>query len=1149
MVVMATKGIRFICVLIFGCFLLQPFGAVWAQKVIRPTFSAAETLPPWAQLMYASNPNVWQVDSAYTAWYRVNAFTKTTHTQYYKKWRRAAQPFVNQQGFIAKPTPQQQRARQEKRSQTVALQQSLRSGSSLAQWSCMGPFETFEVNYNSLQRPKSEQANVYCFDQSFSNPDILYCGSEGGEVFRSVNKGLDWVCVSRNYPINAPTAIKIHPYDPDIVFTGSGNRIFKTTNGGNTWQEVYSAGGLEVNDISVNLANPQIVLAASQNGLYRSTNGGNSWTQLYPQPCYDIELKPDDPSVVYLLKGNPTQNRCEFFKSVNFGAAFTQITNGWYNSTDPNRQDGGARMTVTPADPNRIYAVLIGQAKDGDNGFIGIYRSDDAGETWTLPNPPAGGPYTAAHQNLASINPDGSGFHQGYYNLGIAASHTNANHLLIGFLSLWKSENGASTFTPLGGYQGSPNNYVHPDIQEIEINGSDMWFVSDGGVNYSTDLVANHEARNKGITSSDFWGFGTGWNEDVLVGGRYHNGNTAWYQNYTAGNFLGLGGGEAATGYVNPGENRNAYFSDIGGKRIPETFDGFVASVPFGIFPNESYYPAESGEVEFDPRCYNTVFVTNQNKLWKSENGGAQFTLLYTFGTNTAAGVLYLEISRSNPNVMYLTQRNADTWGTGWLWKTTDGGVSWTNLTLPPGYARRMLIALSPTDENLLWLAYPDGGNGQKIYKTDNGGSTWTNLTTATLDDENMQFIMHQGGTNGGLYIGTGRSVFYRNNSLPDWQYYVDGLPAEISTDILRPFYKEGKIRMGAYGKGIWQCDFYEPSTPVAQPMVNKRFTDCPADTLQFEDYSMLHHANATWLWEFPGGIPATSTLRNPRVTYPETGVYNVTLTVTNPYGSSTKTITGMVTVSSATNNLPAETNFEAGTGPVQVVNPDNNIGWAEYDIANCPENGSIAYSVSCYTYGNPGQIDELVFPLNIDLTETPSPALTFRVAYAPYVDGGGAWIDSLKVLVSNNCGNNFTAVYSSGGEDLSTTTSGIGPNNLYEYDAFEPQNCSEWRNVCINLSQFAGQYVTVKIQCLNGYGNNMYIDNLSFDNKPLVAPVITGTNAGCNTQIYTYTAPIGGTNYQWTITNGTILSGQGTSTIQVQWNTGPGNVAVAIEQ
>jgi hypothetical protein len=120
---------------------------------------------------------------------------------------------------------------------------------------------------------------------------------------------------------------------------------------------------------------------------------------------------------------------------------------------------------------------------------------------------------------------------------------------------------------------------------------------------------------------------------------------------------------------------------------------------------------------------------------------------------------------------------------------------------------------------------------------------------------------------------------------MSDWVSYSDGLPLSISTCILRPFYRDQKLRLGAYGKGVWEAPFVKPSRPVAQPMVNKRETSCPGDTLQFDDFSMLQHEGATWSWQFPGGIPASSTLRNPRVVYNATGIYDVTLTVTAPLG------------------------------------------------------------------------------------------------------------------------------------------------------------------------------------------------------------------------------------------------------------------------
>jgi hypothetical protein len=246
---------------------------------------------------------------------------------------------------------------------------------------------------------------------------------------------------------------------------------------------------------------------------------------------------------------------------------------------------------------------------------------------------------------------------------------------------------------------------------------------SDGGIELSRDYFTTHEALNRGITGSDFWGFGTGWNEDILVGGRYHNGNSGWYENWMPGECLSLGGGEAATGYVNPGAGRRTYFSDIGGVVLPEEQNGFAQYFSLGKYPNESYYDAESGEIEWDPVSWNTFYVTNENKLWKTTDGGASWNIWYEFGADVNARAMGFEISRSNPLVMYLFQRDDYSWDPGLLWKSIDGGVTWNLLAFPPGYARRVLLALDAEDENRLWLAYPDAGDGEKIYTSHTGGA------------------------------------------------------------------------------------------------------------------------------------------------------------------------------------------------------------------------------------------------------------------------------------------------------------------------------------------------------------------------------------------------------------------------------------------
>ncbi len=1074
----------FIFILLCGCLGLQ------AQKLHPVTHTHNETLPDWAVEMYGPQPNVWRVDDGYLQWRATHPADKTTFSQYYKKWRRAARPFVQADGFIHYPTAQEKRAFEQRLAQLKTHQADNAQGV----WTHVGPIETFNTNTGPNPLAKSEQANVYCIDQSPSHPDVVYCGTEGSEIFKSTNRGLNWTCVSRNYDVGSPTALEVHPSNPDTVLAGSGWNIWRSTDGGLTWAIVFEVPDASPNEILYHPTNPQIVLAATWKGLYRSDNGGVQWTQIFPEACYDIEWKTDDANTIFAVRNDPNDKICRFARSTDTGLTWTVENTGWLETTDPGRNDGGARLAVSKADPNRVYAILIGEAKAGDDGFIGLYRSDDAGLTWTLPNPPAGGPYNNEdHPNMATIGTTG-GYHQGFYNLGLDVSDTNPDELLVGFLNLWVSTDGATSFDCIGGYCGNDFNYVHPDCQEIEINGDDLWMTSDGGVEYSDDFFDTHYARNRGITSSDFWGFGAGWNEDILVGGRYHNGNTALAETWEPGESLGLGGGEAPTGYVNPGANREAYFSDLGGRVIPLAQNGFVENVSAGKFPNESYYAAESGEMEWDPRCWNVFYTTKENKLWRTEDGGKNWSVLHAFGTNTSAQAHAFEISRSNPQVMYLFQRNADSWTPGKLWKTVNGGANWVTLPLPSGFARRMVLAISTEDENVLWAAYPDGSNGQKVFMTTNGGQTWQNLTTPALDGESVSYIMHQSGTDGGLYLGTNRTIWYKNNTMPDWVPYNEGLPKSIATCILRPFYRDGKLRMAAYGKGIWEVPFYEPSRPVAQPMVNKRLTSCPGDTIRFDDYSTLLHEGATWYWEFPGGNPATSNLRQPKVTYAATGVYDVSLTVTNAYGSSTKTVPAMIEVQDfISNSLEVSNDFSNGLDNFTVVNPDGGITWEPTVITTCEPAGDTAYYVHNYVYSSYGQ-DEMVLPVNLNLTQVIDPELRFRVAYAPYYDGN-AFIDSMKVLVSDDCGAYFATIFRSGGEALSTTTSGTGPNNLYEYDEYSPASCDEWRDITLDLSAYEGKYITVKFLSQSGYGNNLYLDDIVLTGTMLVST--TNPNPG----------------------------------------------------
>ncbi|MEZ4907595.1 MAG: hypothetical protein R2771_08160 [Saprospiraceae bacterium] len=132
---------------------------------------------------------------------------------------------------------------------------------------------------------------------------------------------------------------------------------------------------------------------------------------------------------------------------------------------------------------------------------------------------------------------------------------------------------------------------------------------------------------------------------------------------------------------------------------------------------------------------------------------------------------------------------------------------------------------------------------------------------------ERSHSIVCIGGTDGGVYYCTNFTVYYRNNNMEDWEITANGLPTFFSSNIAKPFYRDGKLRIASYGKGIWETELEEaPTTIIPQAMVDKLDVEviCNVDSFYFDDFSMVNHNGISWQWEFPDGSPSISNLRNP---------------------------------------------------------------------------------------------------------------------------------------------------------------------------------------------------------------------------------------------------------------------------------------------
>ena len=1037
-----------------------------AQNMYKPSAYEISKAPEWAKEMYKENPDCFKVEKMYSEYYSNNDFIKTYHTQYYKRWKKLIEPYINEDGSFRLPYHRE-------RTELINKHKSKLKNSDYRseEWRLLGPVQVL----NNEGLPGHDQTNVYSIDQSVLDPAVLYCGTEPGEVYRSDDKGQTWINKSLDHYFGGGVnAVETIQNNHDIVFAGGGLGVFRSEDGGNNWEMTLP---LNYKNIAEILAHPSVferVFACTDAGLFISSDSGKKWNKLFPEKTYDIKCNPGNPMIMYCVKNNPEREVCEFFRSDDGGLTWEIQDQGWFDSVDPARNDGGARIAVTEADTSIVYVYLIGEAKAGDLGFIGLFKSTDTGLNWTCATGTPGGPYSNEHPNLA-IGWPGWEYHQGFYNCAILLSNSNPDHILIGGLNLWKSLDGGVSWDPHAGYQGGPLQ-MHVDVQDMRASATDYWVTTDGGIYFSTDFfVEQPEFVMKGIHGADYWGFGSGWNEDVLVGGLYHNGNLANYEKYNYGEFLTLGGGEAPTGYINPGNNRKAYFSDIGGKMIPINITDPVSSFSFGKAPNESYWSASSSEMEFYPSCYNIAYLGNENKLWKTTDGGSNFVLIGEFGKNTFDKINYIELSRSNPDVIYCNQQMKDG-SNGILWKTVDGGIHWTNTSLPPGYSHRMLITLDFLDENRLWLAYPSGSNNEKIYKSEDGGQSWTNLSSDALNDQETHSIIHIAGTKGGVYYCTNTTVFYRNDEMPDWKIVANGLPAFFNSNIARPFYRDNKIRIASYGKGIWEAPLEEyPSAVIPQIMVDKLGANfiCEIDSFYFDDFSTVPLDGTKWHWIFEGGSPPVSDKRNPSVLFESEGEHNVYKTLTDKNGNEYSD-TLKINVKYFKADKMLNEGFEQGIIPEgwYYFSGVNGGTWTIADIG-AYGNSDFSSVFRNYDYDASGGYSDLRVKTFVEGKS--KSRLIFDVAYAEY---GYPYTDTLEILVSEDCGKTFSTIYKLGGQNLATH------NNTDQ--SFVP-DVEDWRTDTISMNDYTeNTEIVLAFRNHGHWGNNLYIDNITINGNAL---------------------------------------------------------------
>ena len=952
-------------------------------------------------------------------------------------------------------------------------------------WTAVGPF-------GDPTGGNAGRINAVRFDPS-SSTGLWICTPDGG-LWNSANSGTSWTTNTDQLSIIGNSDVVFDPTNAQNMFmaTGDGDAgdsysigVLKSTDGGTTWSATgltfAVSQGYKIYKMLINPLNKKVLFAATNGGLYRSTNSGTSWAVVQSGAFTDIEYKPGDTTTVY---GVTTS----FYKSVNGGATFTAVTTGIATSGTCDR----LAIAVTPA--NAAFVYVVGSSSSND-GFQGFYQSTNSGASFTS---------IATTKNLlgwASAGNDTGG--QGWYTLSIAASPTNANEVVVGGVNIWRTTNAGAAWTLFAHWTGSGAPYAHADIHDlIYKNGTTVYAGTDGGIFCTTNSGTSWAAVNGNMNIAEIYKIGlskTTYN--LSITGHQDNGT-----NIYSGGWAQTMGGDGMDCFIDWSNDQVMYGEQYQGSLNRTTNGGGAwTAITTGLTGTAAWV----APIHQDPITANTIYC-GYSQLFKSTNQGTAWTQLGTLpGSNS---IVEFAIAPSNPQIIYVIQGTA-------IYKTINGGTSWTNITgtLPTGSARPTWLAVEDKDPNSVWVTFSGYSAGNKVFNSINGGTSWTNYSTG-LPNLPTNCITYWNGTKDGLYVGCDIGVYYRDSTSTVWGLYSAGLP-NVSIHDVEIFYPLGKLRAATYGRGVWEADLFNNGTqaPLANFTSDKTFV-CSGMTINFTDLSSF--TPTSWSWAFQNGTPATSTAQNPSVVYNTPGTYSVSLTATNANGGNTVTKTLYVTVSPIT-TLPLIEGFQATTFP-----PTN---WQNYDASSDSKmwthNTSVGKgSTSSMFYDNynqdaSGTRDEMRTP-KYDFSSLTQAKLFFDVAYAQW---NSQYSDSLAVLVSTDCGLTFTQLYVKGGLTLATAP-------IDSAAIFVPTS-TQWRTDTVVLNAYAGMSnVMVSFQNRGHFGQAIYIDNVNIvgsnANNPPVAVFSTGTGL-CTGQNSTFTDQSSNspTSWAWTFIGGTPAS------------------------
>jgi photosystem II stability/assembly factor-like uncharacterized protein len=662
-----------------------------------------------------------------------------------------------------------------------------------------------------------------------SQPNVFYMGVNNGGVWKTDDFGRTWKPIFDKESTGSIGDIAVSPSNPYVVYVGTGEGLhrpdlatgdgmFKSMDGGNTWKHVGLNDAQQIGRVVVHPTNPEIVFAAvlghpygenEMRGVYRTKDGGANWEKVlyinHNTGAIQVELDPTNPEILFAdlweHREGPWENgsfsgtNSGLHKSTDGGTTWRKLTVGL-----PTAAQGLGRIGfgISNSNPKRIFATVDAREQGG------VYRSDDAGESWKLVS------------TERRVWGRGSDFAE------IRVHPKNPDVVYAANTASYRSTDGGITWTSFKGAPGGDDyhriwiNPLQPDIMifaadqgaTITVNGGKTW---SSWYNQPTAQLYHVSTDHQ----FPYWVYG-GQQESGAIGTASRgNGGQISFRDW-----MGAGADEYA--YVAP-DPKNSDI--IYGGRVTRfnKKTGQTQNVAPEALRSGQYRMLRTLPLLFHP-ADPTMLLFATNVLWKTHSGGDQWEIISpdltrkqpevpasigdfrteSLNTMKQRAVIYsVSGSPLDKNIIWAGTDD------GLVHVTLDGGKNWKDVTPPSltSWDKISQFDASHFDTKTAFFslnAFRKDDLRPHIYKTNDGGATWKEIVNGIPANGSVNVVREDPKQKGLLFAGTEREVFFSIDEGENWQSLRKNMPATSIRDLV---IHDDDLVIGTHGRSIWILD------------------------------------------------------------------------------------------------------------------------------------------------------------------------------------------------------------------------------------------------------------------------------------------------------------------------------------------------------